>query len=281
MKLHLFCILFFAVVLAGCIKSIADEPGFFDPTYHLRGTGKSAKELLTDSVFKALKIEVQYVKGTEPAEETLLNLKKFLSTHLNKPKGIHIVTTEIPSPEDTVFNLLRVMQLEDKQRTEFTRNDTLAVYVLFANGYYFNQQLLGHAYRNTSVVVFESHILENATRLKKHSRVYLESRVLLHEFGHLMGLVNTGAPVQSDHHDEEHGKHCTNKRCLMYHLADSEEYPLVLIKPQPPGFDKACLEDLKAIGGKLSFEKLKARRGSGSKSSKKAYATEKLLLIGP
>lgn len=250
MKRQFFCILLFSVFLAGCAKSLADSPGFFNPSYHLQRTGNSAKELLTDSVFKALKIEVQYVKGTEPAEETLQNLKKFLTKHLQKPKGIHIITTEIPAPEDTVFNLLRVMQMEDVHRTAFTRNDTLAVYVLFANGYYYNHQLLGHAFRNTSVVVFESHILENAARYKKHSRVYLESRVLLHEFGHLMGLVNTGAPVQSDHYDEDHGKHCTNKRCLMYHLADTDEYPLVLLKPEPPGFDKACLEDLKAIGGK-------------------------------
>lgn len=281
MKLHLFCILLFAIVLAGCARSVADEPGFFDPKYHLRGTGQSAKELLTDSVFTALKIEVQYVKGREPDEETLLNLKKFLSTHLHKPKGIHIITTEISSPEDTVYNLLRVMQLEDKQRTAFTRNDTLAVYVLFANGYYFNHQLLGYAYRNTSVVVFESQILDNAARLKKHKRVYLESRVLLHEFGHLMGLVNTGAPVQTDHHDEEHGKHCTNKRCLMYHLADSEEYPLVLVKPQPPGFDKACLEDLKVIGGKQGVKKIESRGESGNKKVLKTYTTGRLLSIGP
>lgn len=250
MKLKLFCILSYAVFLIGCARSLADEPGFFDPQFHLRQTGSSAKELLTDTVFKALKIEVQYIKGTEPAEETLDNLKSFLTRYLHKPKGIHLVTTEIPAARDTVFSLQQIMNIEDTYRTVFTRNDTLAVYVLFANGYYFNHQLLGHTYRNTSAVVFESHILENAARFKKHSRVYLESRVLQHEFGHLMGLVNVGTPVQTDHHDEENGKHCANKHCLMYHLVDTDEYPLVLLKPEPPGFDKACLEDLKKIGGK-------------------------------
>jgi predicted Zn-dependent protease len=251
MNRKLLCILLFSsVLLAGCARSLADKPGFFDPAFHLRRTGGSAKELLTDTVFKALKIEVQYMKGKAPAEETLDNLKTFLTKHLHKSGGIYISTAEIPSAEDTVFSLQQIINIEDMYRTVFTRNDTLAVYVLFANGYYYNRQLLGHAYRNTSAVIFASHIQENAARYKKHSREYLESRVLLHEFGHLMGLVNVGAAVKSDHHDEENGKHCTNKHCLMYHLVDTDEYPLVLLKPAPPGFDKACLEDLKALGGK-------------------------------
>jgi predicted Zn-dependent protease len=250
MKLKFFGTLLFSFFLAGCIRSIADGPGFHDPRFHLRTTGSSAKELLTDTVFKSLKIEIQYMKGAEPAEETVANLKKFLTKHLHKPGGIHITTTEIPSAEDTIFTLQRVMEMEDRYRTAFTTRDTLAVYVLFANGHYFNHKLLGYAYRNTSAVVFGSHIQENAAKFKKHNRVYLESRVLQHEFGHLLGLINSGTPAQNSHHDAENEKHCTNKYCLMYYLVDTEDFPLVLIKQVPPGLDKNCLQDLKANGGK-------------------------------
>lgn len=251
MKMRFICVLLIAVVVASCAKSIADEPGFYDPNFHLRSTGSSAKELLTDTVFKSLKIEVQYMEGAKPSEETLKNLKNFLTKHTHKPKGIDISVTEIPAPQDTIYTLQRVMQIEDEHRGTFTSQGELAIYVLFANGDYFNHKLLGYAYRNTSLVIFGSHIAENAALYKKHSRVYLESRVLQHEFGHLMGLVNTGTPLHDDnHHDGANGKHCTNKKCLMYYLVDTEDYPLILIKQEPPGLDKHCLADLKAFGGK-------------------------------
>jgi predicted Zn-dependent protease len=249
-QLTLACALILSVFLTGCIKSIADEPDLHDPRFHLQNTGSSAKDLLNDTVFKSLKIEIQYMKGAEPAEETIDNLKSFLKRHLQKPGGIHFSLTEIPSPEDTIYNLQRIMQIEDKYRKSFTRSDGFAVYVLFANGYFYNQKSLGYAYRNSSLVVFGGHIRENAENQKKHSRTYLESRVLQHEFGHLMGLVNFAGETNNEHHDDDHERHCTNKKCLMYYLVDSEDYPLILVKQDPPGLDKHCLDDLKTIAGK-------------------------------
>jgi predicted Zn-dependent protease len=229
---------------------LADQQGFFDSNYHKRSTGSSARELLTDTVFKSMRIEIQYMKGAKPEEETIKKLKTFLNKHLHKPKGITITTTEIPSMQDSVFSLSDIMAIEDTYRTQFTTQNDIAVYILFTNGYYIKHEMLGYAYRNTSAVLFGSHIKENSDLFKKPSRTYLETRVLQHEFGHLLGLVNTGSAVQSEHHDDAHGKHCTNRNCLMYHLTDTEDYPSVLIKPELPGFDKACLKDLKANGGR-------------------------------
>jgi predicted Zn-dependent protease len=151
---------------------------------------------------------------------------------------------------DTIFTLQTVMQAEDDYRKEFTTQNEIVVYVLFADGYYYNQKLLGYAYRNTSVVLFDRHIKENASRYKKHSLTYLQSRVLQHEFGHLLGLVNAETASGEEHHDAEHGKHCTNKNCLMYYLVDTEDYPLVLLKREPPALDKNCIQVLRKNGGK-------------------------------
>jgi hypothetical protein len=40
-----------------------------------------------------------------------------------------------------------------------------------------------------------------------------EAGVLLHEFGHLIGMVKNEA---RDNHDDEHKHHCANKRCAMF-----------------------------------------------------------------
>ncbi|MBB1284155.1 hypothetical protein HRH25_07210 [Flavisolibacter sp. BT320] len=229
---------------------MAVDQDFFDPNFHLQPAGSSAKALLSDNVFKSLHIEVQYMPGAKPTEATLTNMTKFLGKHLRKPGGISFTLTEIPASTDTIISLKDAMELEDRHRTRFSTTNEMAVYVLFVDGYYSKPDLLGSAYRNTSAVLFGRHIQENSEKFKKPSRTYLESRVLQHEFGHLLGLVNIGTDANDDHHDKEHEKHCTNKYCLMYYLADTEDYPSVLVRQKPPELDADCIKDLRANGGK-------------------------------
>lgn len=250
MKTRFLLLLLFAVSFAGCIKTMADGQGFYDPNFHLQSAGSSAKALLSDDLFKSLHIEVQYMPGAKPTEATLANLTTFLGKHLRKPGGITFSLAEIPASADTVFSLKEVMEMEDRYRTRFTSTNEITVYVLFVDGYYGKPDLLGTAYRNTSTVLFGRHIQENSGQFKKPSRTYLESRVLQHEFGHLLGLVNMGAEAQKEHHDTAHEKHCTNQYCLMYHLAETEDYPSVLVRQKPPVLDADCISDLRANGGK-------------------------------
>jgi hypothetical protein len=52
-------------------------------------------------------------------------------------------------------------------------------------------------------------VLMNADR-------FAEQAILVHEFGHAVGVVESGIPAQSPHHDPEHPGHCTNDRCVMF-----------------------------------------------------------------
>mgnify|MGYP003286731295 FL=1 len=247
-KITLFCLLSFFIV--SCTKAVAVEEVVEDPKFGNQRVGASAHHLLSDEAYNRLHIEVQYMQGFEPDSVALQNLKAFLYQHLNKPAGILIKTKEIEGVKDSVLSLAEIAAIESANRTQFTKGKTLTVYLLYTNGYYTQDKMLGYAYRNTSAVLFGRNILDNANNPKKLSRTHLETIVLQHEMGHLLGLVNAGTPLQSNHKDDRNGKHCDNAKCLMYHMADTDESPNLVIRKQLPTLDEACLEDLKANGGR-------------------------------
>jgi hypothetical protein len=84
----------------------------------------------------------------------------------------------------------------------------------------------------------------------KLTRQELETAVLLHETGHLLGLVNKGNMAGLNHVDHDYPDHCTNKKCLMYHATETKKLSSILIKGTIPVLDSNCVADLLANGGK-------------------------------
>ncbi len=71
--------------------------------------------------------------------------------------------------------------------------------------------------------------------------------LLEHEFGHLMGLVDQGSPMQVNHKDAANGAHCDKPDCLMYY---NVEAGFTGTLSAVPSLDANCIADLKANGGK-------------------------------
>lgn len=221
------------------------------PDYlHNRPVGASANELLSASQYNSLQIEVQYMTGYPPDANALNHLQSMLSGVLNKSTGISIFTKEIPASANSTLSIDNVAQIEYNNRTAFTSGDQIAVYILFTNGYYTENNVLGAAYKNTSIVIFGKDIYSNSGGIGQTSRTTLEATVMEHEFGHLLGLVDLGSPMQTNHDDAAHPHHCTNSNCLMYYQADTHDMLGNLFGGSVPSLDANCLADLHANGGK-------------------------------
>jgi predicted Zn-dependent protease len=202
----------------------------------------------------SLVIQVNYVTGFKPKDETITHLKNFLDKRLNKPGGIFINLQEIPSPQNGKYTLKNIKEVELKYRTTTSSLSAMSAYILYLDNDYIetqgNQVILGVAYSATSFAVFEKTILGLSGSLGEPSQTVLESAVSEHEFGHLLGLVNAGTPITSIHHDTQHGAHCTNEDCLMHYSIQTATSLGNLLGGNIPELDDDCIKDLQANGGK-------------------------------
>lgn len=217
-------------------------------------TGTSANAFLSASNYTSLAIELVYVDGFRPNSASIQNLKTFLEDRLNKPAGISIIEKKISSPGLAPYTNNEVILVEDTFRTLFNNQSILTLYIYFADGGSTSDtsssMVLGTAYRNTSFVIYEDTILENSDGIGQPSRTDLETVVMLHEMGHLLGLVNLGSTMQNPHLDTSHDKHCDNSDCLMYWEAETGNIFGSIIGGNIPQLDANCIADLQANGGK-------------------------------
>ena len=251
----LFTFLFLIALTVGVSTSCRKDSKRQIKKNHKQSTGSSANDLLSSKEYNELIVEFIVVSGQSPTQQAIDNLKKLLTDRLNKPDGIKFVTTNVPSPNKTKYSLDDIVALEDEYRTQFTDDKSIAASFVFLDGEYIentgDSKVLGIAYYNTSMVIFEETIKSFTDDFGEPERHKLETTVINHEFGHILGLVNTGTAMQTQHQDVAHGAHCDNEDCLMNWTAETGDAISNLVGSSPiPTFDNNCLNDLKANGGK-------------------------------
>lgn len=247
--------LFFVLLLPGCSS---DE----DATSSLNksSTGASAHDLLANTTFDALLIEIAYVSGFRPTDEAIANFETFLRERTFK-EDIEFTFQELPSPNQETLTTQEIRTLEEENRTVYNTGSTLAVYLYFtdapSNSDTENEVILGAAYLNTSIVIFEATIKRLAENNSSFTVADMETATINHEFGHLLGLVNIGSdPVNPNHEDTDRG-HCNVEGCLMQSKIEFGNSLARMMKRNAfnrtaivPTLGAECIRDLQNNGGR-------------------------------
>ncbi|MEX0647338.1 MAG: hypothetical protein WEA56_16535 [Balneolaceae bacterium] len=218
---------------------------------HERGPGSSAGDFLQEDEFRELILEVDYMEGHEPTQESLNNLQTFLEERLYKTSVTIRQPSEIAAAGQQNYSADEVRDLEEEYRNEFSQEGTLAAYFIILDGEYSQQNVLGIAYYNTSMAFFGETIQNISGGIGQPSRRMIETTVMRHEIGHILGLVDNGTEMQEDHKDEGNGSHCDNDSCLMYYAVQTTNFFANLTEGgEIPELDAFCIADLQAAGGK-------------------------------
>ncbi|WP_395051336.1 membrane metalloprotease [Flavobacterium sp.] len=237
-------------LFVSCSKEDDSSGYIVNPNTNKQSTGSSSNDLLSDKKFKSMVVEVVYVDGFEPSATAINNLVAFLGARTYKPNGISVIKRAIPSPGKATFSVTEIAAIEDANRTKYNTSDQIAVWVFFVDGKSVldtsTSAILGESYRNTSFVIFEKTVQGLSDSPLEPNRSLMETTIITHESGHILGLTNLGAPMQTNHEDTSHPKHCNLSSCLMY-WASETGHSVSNIAPQ---LDAQCLADLRANGGR-------------------------------
>lgn len=197
-------------------------------------------DLLTSDRYHKIIIEVISVDSHTACHEDLEYLRKIILSYCHKAEVV--IAIDNPLPMFTIFQaplvvpyplwVLSSLKAFEVMHANFTtHNDTVVIRILYLPGSYLpSPECRGLAYDDYAFVIFRNLV-----------EPHQERAVLVHELGHLLGLVNCGIKPVSDHQDDRHKWHCKNPKCVMYYSSPSTK---------DADYDAECKKDLKSMGSK-------------------------------
>lgn len=208
--------------------------------------GTFARTLLRPAPATRLVLEQMQQSGAAPRQATIDHAARVLgqvsAKQVDRPAPIAL------SGGARTWTASEVRALADSQGRAQQGGDQAVLRVLFLRGSFSGGgddegEVLGVAVRGDVAALFPDAISRAETPLIDSGEI--EDAVLMHELGHLLGLVDLAIDTGRD--DPEHPSHSRNRNSVMYWAVESSLISQVLSGGPPRDFDRDDLADLSAL----------------------------------
>ena len=239
-------IVLIAPALSGCIG--ADSIAKLGLNHGIPGGLTLA--CLDDTTYTSMVVEIDYEPGYKPETTSTEMLKERLESVCDKPQGIEILLTETDFENNGIWYDSDVRTIGWEETSHDPRDgSTLYWQVLFPAGTYEVEEssVLGVAVDASTVSIFKDSIDEAENFIRRPSAEKIENSVIVHEIGHLLGLVNTVYTSPEPHEDSEHPGHSNNEDSVMYWAIESSNIANIFGDNLPNEFDINDKNDLRGL----------------------------------
>lgn len=235
--------LMITIPIAGCTSDIENILG---ESWGV--PGGLALACLRDDAYREMVIEIDHAPGYNPESSTVSLLKQRLGQVCDKPDGIRIELNEIEFAESSTWTAEKVREVGHETMDAAPQTSVLRWHVIMPQGKYSDESVLGVAVDASTIALFPDSI-NDATSIfnPRISAEDIENSVMVHEFGHLLGLVNLVYTSPANHEDSEHPGHSNNEDSVMYWAIESLTVDAWLNGDLPTEFDQDDLDDLEGM----------------------------------
>ena len=240
----LLSILLFTPVLSGCLSD-----GVLDEIIPQKKgiPGGLTMACLTDS-YTELIIEIDFESGYKPETSSTDLLKQRISEVCSFSQGITIEFTETNFADVGTWSAddVREQGWEHKE-DDPTNGKTLRWQLIFPAESYEDDSVLGVAVDASTIAIFGESVDDAAGFFNRPSAEDVENSVIVHEAGHLLGLVNLVYTSPVDHESTDKPGHSNNEDSVMYWAIESVTVANFISGDLPNEFDQDDKDDLAGI----------------------------------
>ena len=238
--------------LAGCLGDAVD-----DLLPERKGIpGSLALACLQSDRFTSMVVEIDYEPGYKPMTSSTDMLLERLEEVCDKPNGISVEFSEVNYEFEGAWTADAVREQAWIHKSgDVMDASELRWQLLFPEGEYSENGVLGVAVDGSSIALFGDTIEESDGPFGRPSVENVENSVIVHEIGHLLGLVNLVYTSPADHEDAEHPGHSNNDDSVMYWAVNSADLANIFFGSIPNEFDQDDLADLAGMAdGSISAD---------------------------
>ena len=249
------------MVFSGLSGCIGEDLDFGQSNEEYLGTGipgSLTMACLSSQKYTSMVLEIDFESGYRPETSSTDLLKERIEQVCDKPGGIEILLTETDFQHGGSWSADDVRDKGSEAKSEPPQSgSTLYWQAIFPSGEYETDGVLGVAVDASTVAIFGDSVDDaQGPIFNRPSSEEIENCVLVHEFGHLLGLVNLVYQSPVDHEDPDHPGHSNNDESVMYWAVESSDISNIFTGQLPDEFDQDDLDDLAGLkSGTIEVEK--------------------------